>query len=310
MALLVILFIVWTGKDIAERWSSSPKADIHWGLVAASVLPIVAVSALQALGWLVLIRGMASTPVRAASGAGLFLASMLGRYLPAKVGMPTILAAGASGLGLTARIMATSMLLVVLIYTVIGLAMGIPLVALTNVELVSADSSLAQLSGPLAISAMASMLLVLVLLAVVDRSRWPKKLLQLLGVEGRGPLVPLGAMLYYAGVWGAWFAHGYLLALAAGGDHSAAFATGGFFILAPVAGFLALITPGGLGVREAVITAGASPWVGPAAAITIAVLSRGISLGIDVLAYVVMRRFVPKTEPAPEERATQRATSS
>jgi hypothetical protein len=99
----------------------------------------------------------------------------------------------------------------------------------------------------------------------------------------------MGAMLAFLGVWMAWLAHGVLIVLAVGGSIHAAVAGAPWFALAPIAGFLALVAPGGIGVREAVITMGLAPSIGAPAALTVALLSRAYSLGMDVATWLAAR---------------------
>jgi uncharacterized membrane protein YbhN (UPF0104 family) len=61
----------------------------------------------------------------------------------------------------------------------------------------------------------------------------------------------------------------------------------GLYTLGPVVGFLAVAAPAGIGVREAIVSIGLAAQLGPAPALAAAVLSRGISLLADVLAWSV-----------------------
>ena len=55
------------------------------------------------------------------------------------------------------------------------------------------------------------------------------------------------------------------------------------FVGSWIVGFLAFPLPGGLGVREVVMTAALLPWLGPGEAAAIAILSRLASIGADLL---------------------------
>ena len=71
----------------------------------------------------------------------------------------------------------------------------------------------------------------------------------------------------------------------------ASLASMGFYVLAPVMGFLALAAPGGLGVREAVVSIALSASVGPAAALYAALISRGTSVVVDFGVWMAFRPF-------------------
>ena len=103
-------------------------------------------------------------------------------------------------------------------------------------------------------------------------------------------LVPI----VHIGYWALWALHGILISHAVGADLSLSIASSGLYVLAPVVGFLAVAAPAGIGVREAVISMGLASHLGPAPALAAAILSRGISLLADILAWGLSRAF-PRT---------------
>lgn len=286
LVLVVVAFVAWTAWDLAQRWRTSPPVSPHPGWMIAAVLPIVGVSLAQALGWLSLTQGMVGRRLPTVAALELFLASMLGRYAPAKVGMPAILMSRAKQLSLTPMLMASSMLLVVLVYTLLGAGIGVAAVSLVEQPVLP---QLAALRSGLSVLALGGMALGVLVLLIVDRRRYPSAIMRRLGVEGEGPLVGPGLVVWYVVVWLCWWGHGALLVLAVGGSGADAVAGAGLFVLAPVLGFLALVAPGGLGVREAVVAGGLSASVGPGGAVVAALLSRIISLAIDVVVWLVFR---------------------
>jgi uncharacterized membrane protein YbhN (UPF0104 family) len=96
--------------------------------------------------------------------------------------------------------------------------------------------------------------------------------------------------------WTTWAAHGYLVGRAVNAASDVSLASAGLFVLAPIAGFLAFAAPAGVGVREAVLSVGLAPAVGPEAAIAAAVLSRAGTLVADVFAWAAMRRHRPRAD--------------
>ena len=85
--------------------------------------------------------------------------------------------------------------------------------------------------------------------------------------------------------------HGYLTSRAIHAPVDVALGSMGFYVLAPVMGFLALAAPGGLGVREAVVSIALSAATSPAAALYAALLSRGTSVIVDFGVWMIFRPF-------------------
>ena len=99
--------------------------------------------------------------------------------------------------------------------------------------------------------------------------------------EGSGPLVPRRGPIAHALYWLTWAVHGYFAARAVGISSTHALGGSGLYVLAPIAGILALATPSGIGIREGVLSMGLAPVVGPAPAVATALVSRGVSLVVD-----------------------------
>jgi uncharacterized membrane protein YbhN (UPF0104 family) len=91
--------------------------------------------------------------------------------------------------------------------------------------------------------------------------------------------------------WGLWALHAWLVARAVGASATATIASLPFFILSPVAGFLALLAPAGAGVREAIISIGLTSAVGPKAALAAALMTRVASLVADGGNWLATRHF-------------------
>ncbi|MCH9683702.1 MAG: lysylphosphatidylglycerol synthase domain-containing protein, partial [Deltaproteobacteria bacterium] len=288
LLVVVVAFVGWTAWDLAGRWRQSASVDLSAGWIAMAVVPIVGVSLAQALGWVSLVQRMVGRRLPAVASLELFLASMLGRYAPAKVGMPAILISRARQLALAPSLMGSSMLLIVLVYTILGVGIGVGALTVGDGPI---PEQLDKLRGGLAGLAIFGMAAAVVLLLTLDRRRYPSWLLRKLEIEGEGPLVGLGMVVWYVVVWLCWWAHGALLIHAVGGTWVTAGQGAGLFVLAPVLGFLALVAPGGLGVREAVVAAGIGVGVGPGAGVVAALASRIISLSVDVVMWLIFRAW-------------------
>jgi uncharacterized membrane protein YbhN (UPF0104 family) len=85
--------------------------------------------------------------------------------------------------------------------------------------------------------------------------------------------------------WTLFGVHFYLLGVGAGGNLTPSLTDAiGSFALAMTAGLLAVASPSGLGVREAVLVASLSPFGGVGTALGVALASRLILTVADVLA--------------------------
>lgn len=294
----VVAFVGVTAWDLGRRWQEAPAVSPHFGWLLASIVPIVGVSLLQGVGWLSLMRRLVGRHIPALPGLEMFLGAMLGRYLPGKVGMAAILMTRAKQLRLTPALMGSSMLLIVLVYGVLGAGLGVAL--MTWVGDSAMLPGLAALRGWMGALSLGGMVVGIVVLLVLDRRRYPAFVLRVLGIDGEGPLVGWPLVAWYTVVWIFWWSHGALTIVAVGGSWADALPGAGLFVLAPVIGFLAIVTPGGLGVREAVVAMGLEPAIGPGPAVVAALLSRIISLGIDVAMWLGFRAALRRRGGLPE----------
>lgn len=293
LVVVVVGFVAWTAWDLAQRWRDSDPVRLHVGWLLLSLVPIGAVSLMQAVGWRSLLEHMIGRRLPTVATLELLLASMLGRYAPAKVGMPAILVARAKPLNLSPAALASSLLLMAGVYALLGVGIGLAAVMLGHSAL---PESLAGLRSTAATVVLGGMVLGVMVLLVVDRRHYPQTLIKKLDLHGTGPLVNLAFVAWFCLVWVGWWLHGVLVVMAVGGTLDTGVAAGGMFVLAPVIGFLALVTPGGLGVREAVIASGVAPLIGSAAAVVAGLYARLASLGMDVLMWLVLRAWRRRTD--------------
>jgi hypothetical protein len=282
----VIAFVAWTAWDLAERWQHSAPVDVHWGWLSLSLVPIGFVSLAQALGWRSLLQHMVGRELAFVPTVEMLLASMLGRYAPAKVGMPAILLARARELELSRAALASSLLLMVGVYGLLGTGIGVGALMTSGIVLPAALAGLRSSAAVISLSGMAAGVLVLL---VLDRRHYPKALLAKLDLQGEGPLCNVAFVVWFSLVWVGWWLHGALVMVAVGGTWAQAVQGAGMFVLAPVIGFLALVSPGGLGVREAVIARGVAPIIGSAPAVAASLIARVASLGMDVAMWLLFR---------------------
>lgn len=286
MAALAVVFVGVAIWDLKRRWQPG-VVHIDYGLAALSMLPLAIGCLLMGWGWVWLVSRMSGRAIPLLPALALHVESQAARYTPGKVGLPLVRMLGAERLGTTGRIMASSTLVEVLCWVATGGVTGLLVLLLSGDMLGRVTDAL----GAVGLLVLLGFVGVLALLLLVDRERFPKKVLDALKLDGTGPLVPPQLPLMHAGYWLTWAVHGYLTSRAIHAPEGVALGSMGYYVLAPVMGFLALAAPGGLGVREAVVSIALAGSVGPAAALYAALLSRGTSVIVDFGVWIALRPF-------------------
>lgn len=297
VGLLVIaaVFIVVAARNLARDWDAS-SVEVAWFPAIFSCVFIFAAGILQGLAWTLLIRSMAKKPAPFGPSIALFAASYLARYVPFKVGIVGVRVAGASGIGVPRAAVASSFFVEFLSWTVTGGAIGM-LPLLLDPE---PNGPVMEVLGRWSPLGLAGFAVLALLLVVVDRGRIPAGVLSRLKLEGEGPLLPWTVPLVHALAWGMWAAHGYLVSVSVGASGTDAAATMAFYVLAPVAGFLAVAAPAGVGVREAILSLGVSPAVGATAALSAAIIARGVTLVMDLAFWLATRSLRAREAASPD----------
>ncbi len=280
---MAIAFVAWTLVSLLGRWDGA-SLHVRWSLVVIGSVPLAVGVAIQAVAWTFLARKLTGRPVALGPGVALHLESMLARYTPGKVGLVVVRVAGAESVGLTGKAVGVSILLEMLSFTAVGGVLGSLALALSP----SRDAVLGAL-GLWVWVLLGGFGVALLLLSSVDRQLLPKRLTEYLGTQGPGPLLPWWLPLAHVGYWATWALHGYLTTEAVGAPPGLSFAASGLYVLAVLAGFLALVAPAGAGVREAVISLAVAPIAGASAALAAVVISRVASIVMDVLVWLLTR---------------------
>ncbi len=296
LALLVLGFVAYAFKDLLGQWQSS-ALRVSKLKVALSLVPLTLGTLGLALSWKWLIERMTGKRVATAPTMALHLESQLARYVPGKVGVPVIRMAGASSIGVAASAVGASVMVETLSLMSVGATFSFCVLALCGQN---AEGVLALL-GRWAVPMTALFGLSTLILVSVDRRRYPQAVLRVLRAEGTGPLLPAILPLVHLSYWVLWAAHGYLVSRAVGAEHATALASTGLYSLAPVVGFIVLVAPAGIGVREALLSFGLAPAVGPAGAITAALISRCASLIGDVATWLCFKPFAAKRTQSPAD---------
>lgn len=289
--LLGLAIVVYAIRMVARNWATVEQSPIEWRI---SMLPIVGSLALVLVTYAILVeswrRMVAGWGARIAwwPAARVWVISSMGKYLPLKFW--TI--AGMAVLGREAGVPASVATTAAVVLQVVSIGTGALVVALTGSAALEAVTPGAWV-GLAALIGLATACLVVVL--------WPRPLNWLLRRLGRdGDLRAPAAAAVATGVLAnaaAWVGYGIALSWLARGVFAevaltvpAAIAA---FTASYLAGFLFLLAPSGLGVRESVFVLLTQGALGPAQAAALAVVSRiGMTIA-DLLAaapFVLARR--------------------
>ncbi len=293
-ALIATIFVVSVARDIASRFTAL-VVEVHWIWVLAAVFPAGVAVVFQYRAWwnLVLVWEGKRMPIPAS--LRVYVDGQMARYTPGKVGLPAVRVAAAGLLGVSPQAMIGTLLAEVLAWSACGAIVGAGLILVPGVQ---ANDSLF-LSGTLGVLAVGA-LIALVILMVTPARIWPQPLVRLLGSSSQGTLMPWRAPMWQMLHFVASALSGFCLVLALGGTTLDGLYLGAAQCVAIVVGFLALLAPGGLGVREAALTAFSEPVLGTEPAVALGLLARGASLSAELLLFFLMRWLSPKprTNPA------------
>ncbi len=251
--------------------------------VLLSVVALLVANFFQALAWMYLLERMAGKAVPVKPVMTIFMTGQLARYTPGKFGLPMVRIAGAERLGISARLIAASVGIEVAAWLAVGTLVGF-IALLGNVN---TAQDILGLSRAWIWSALLAVSLGLAAAVSLDRNRFPKWMLKSFRTQGEGPLVSPRVIAMQLLAWLGWWLLGLLIPLSVGGSFKDAIEQAAVFILAPILGFLAMVAPGGLGVRETIISYALTPHVGASAAIAAAVLARAAALGSEIGAWLI-----------------------
>lgn len=281
------VFVGYACYDLAKRWEHG-RVTLDWVWLAASGFPLVLGAFVLAIGWKWIMERLVGHVVPVVPSLTLHFESQMARYTPGKVGMPLVRMAGAAQLGVPAALAGYSVLVESISLVAVGGAVGFSVLVLTT----GGAGGVLAAFGRVGVLGLVAFVLVALVLVFVDRARLPGAVVRIMKAHGNGPLVPRRGPIAHALYWLTWALHGYCAARAVGISSIHAVYGSGLYVLGPIAGILALATPSGIGVREAVMSMGLSPVVGPAPALAAAIVSRAASLLIDGLVWAFGRWLV------------------
>lgn len=291
LAAAAVGFMVWTGAGLVRDWRAADDVTLDLSLALLSCLPAIASNAALALAWAVLLRAMVEPKPPLKPLLAIYGLSNLGRYMPGKVGMPLMRITGAARFGASSTVTGTTVGLELLSWIATACVMSFGCLALWG------RGELSAVLGPTQTLIAVAVAVGTALGAVIDRARLPRALIDRLKLAGHGPLLPPQLLLLHFATWGFWAVHAWLVARSVGATSTDALASLPFFLLSPVVGFLALLAPAGVGVREAMISMGLTGAVGPKAALAAALITRVASLVADLCSWLVTRPWNRETAP-------------
>lgn len=285
---IIPLIVVFFGLAAAELWRRLKAEPIHvnpWWLLASGLV--------LALGYCAL----ALTFARVLKQAGgdthpllgifeLYFRGLLARYLPGKVGIPAVRMAAAPELKLSAAFMAGT----VILETLASVATSGAIAALISMGPWAPAAFRGVTDKPWALPLIIATFLGVVLLAVIDLRHYPDVLRRILRSQERvGALLPVS---WLVGAATSWVCVGFSSAFCAralgeGSEIAMLAAAGG--VIGPIVGFLAVVAPGGLGVREAFLVLILAPQIGTTRAIAFGLVSRAVTLVVEFALWALAR---------------------
>ncbi len=292
LLLVVAAFVLVTLRRLGRDFRPA-DLDLRWSLLLLVTACLVVTNLMQAMAWVRLLNRMAQRELPVPPILLGFMAGQLARYIPSgKVALLVVRTAAIRSLGLSARLVASSIGIEVLSWLTVGMLIGTAALFLTGNHAAGLGPFLSTWSLPLAIVTV----IAIAILVTIDRRRFPTWALRTIRAEGEGPLLTLPVLAWQAGSWLGALLQGLLLPLAVGASFAQAWPNIGMFMLAPIAGFLALVAPGGLGVREAVLSFALMPELGASRALGVALLARATFVVSEVISWGVARWLSrPKT---------------
>lgn len=282
-AALALGFVLYAGRDLLRRWDSTPVSVDGFFFATGCVFAAVAML-LQLAAFRFLLQRWSGRDLPFWKLGRLYLDSQMARYTPGKVGLLAVRLAGASRFGLSKAVMGGSLLVELLSWCAAGI-----LLALVSLVVLSSQQMLTPVGTALMMVALLGCVLAVVILTLVPTKSLPGRVRRLLPIEHPGPVVPPAFFALHLLHFVAWMVSGWMMGSALGADFQRALLIGALVPLSVVVGFLALLAPAGVGVREAVLTSALSSSIGPAKALALGLLLRSASLGTDVLLWVCFR---------------------
>lgn len=289
--LLIIAVIYFAGRKLIDNWNEviAYRWSLNPLLLAASVAAHLLTLLFMAKVWCLLIAGFGH-PVGLSHAFKISYIANLGRYIPGKIWPVFGMLYLAKRINVNEEAAVASWGLAQMFTIPASLLVGL-LAVIIHPELVSAEVG-TMLTGGAYTAAAVIFGLSILMVVVPDRAMWVFNLLLRIF---RRPQVTFRvsaktALTVYASYFVCWVFFGFSFWLFLHGviDQPSIPAVAGIgaFVIAYQVGYLVLFAPGGLGVRELILTGVLAAWLGPAAA-GIAVAARLWNMVSEIIAALI-----------------------
>lgn len=271
---LVVVALVFCGYGLFGRWDETRRAleQLSWPYAGAALLAGVAGLGAWMLAWRRLLAGLGS-PLPPRAAVRIYFVSQLGKYIPGSVWALVAQMEMAKEHRVPRERGASAALLSMATTIAGGCAVAAVTLPLTSPAATRHYWWLLILA-PVFVALLHPRIVTFTLNRALRLARRPPL------ARTAGPGTMAAALAWTVLGWFLFGTHAWLLVRAAGG-HGFFLATGAY-ALAFTAGFLVVIAPGGVGVREAALTAALAPVLPAGAALVVALVSRVVLTAADL----------------------------
>lgn len=258
--------IVMFGFVVARSWSGlseAQDAQVDWLWIAVSLLLICLGEGVTGIG-LARAISMLGQPAGIRTGIHVHFATAPARVLPGFLGTTVGRVGVGARHGLASKQVAAASLIEPSMSAVVAVALGLAFI----------DEPLVAVGGDLEPAwrlALISLVVVVVVLVVLATLRYFRRT-----VRGRSVKFHQWALLLltYLVVWVLFGASLSALIEGVGGGYLGIGQSAAIFAVSWLLGFVVIVVPGGLGIRESVMVLLLTPWISPELGATVAVISR------------------------------------
>jgi glycosyltransferase 2 family protein len=282
LGVLVAAGVLLALGHLGRRWNGT-EVHLTWAPIILSLIVLVVANVFQGLGWLRLLERMTGKTINARPVLSVFMLAQLARYAPGKIGVPMVRISASARMGVPPQLVAASVGIDVGTWMGLGAIIG----CITLLSSTGKNAAWLHVSHAILWLGLFVLLVGLTAALLVDRQKFPRFVLRMMRADGTGPFVSLQMVWMQLLSWVGWWLLGLLMPLAVGSSLAVAVSHASIFVIAPILGFLSLVAPGGLGVRETVISYALAPSLGASSALAAALLARGVAIASELLGWVL-----------------------
>ena len=285
------------GRALVRHWGDfrSLRLDLRFDTswILLSVVAVLVTSAIQVESWRGILAGWGQR-LRYGSAMRIWFLANLGRYIPGKIWSVAGMVVLAQQRGVAAWAATASAVAV----QAIGIGTAVALILVTSTSA----------SSPLGIAVAG-----LVALGTIALLAWEfatERIARIVPRMDQLKPLPLGSLLSATALtqlsWVTYGAAFWALSRGLGQPHTLGFGTAaGVFAAGYILGLLALFSPGGAGVRDAVFIALLTPSLGAGGAIALSLASRVVLTAVEAVAGLVALLVKGSSQETPIESSTR-----